>query len=282
MSSATPLIGPLFGAFSLRKAIHCANLVNVAYDLYQQWSDARKPPEAEMRFKPVACGTLAFSAPFWRTLTYRKSPPAGPKNTARRFETIAERTPAGVCARRDNTLFVIFRGTQSAGEKITNWMVDKQDAVFDDLKGGNVHRGFHRCYESVRDSVMDFLKVHAGPDRSIRVTGHSLGGALATLAAMDIATCGRPYRALEVFTFASPLVGAARWARHYEEQRAATWRIANRRDLVTKVPPSLLGYRAVGIPLLFSSPDGIPPHSLTEAYLPALRATGCGGPPLRQ
>ena len=210
MSSATPLNGPLPVAFSLRKAIECANLVTAAYDLYQQWSDAGKPPESEMRFRPGAFGAFASAVPFWRTLTYRQSTPAGSKNAERRFKTVVERTPAGVCARRGQWLFIVFRGTQSAGEKITNWMAEKQDAMFDDLKGGNVHRGFHRCYESVRGGIMDFLKANAAPSRAIRIMGHSLGGALATLAAMDIATGGLPFRALEVFTFASPLVGAAR------------------------------------------------------------------------
>ena len=273
MSIAASSGRPLPGAFSLRKAIHCANLVNVAYALYQQWSDADKPPEVEMAFQPVAYGKLDFSAPFWRTLTYRKPMPTGPRNTARRYKTVVEHTPAGICARGNQTLFIVFRGTQSAGEKLKNWMADKQDAVFDDLQGGKVHRGFHHCYATVRKSIMDFLRAHTAPNQTIRVTGHSLGGALATLAAMDIATGGLPFRALEVYTFASPLVGGVRWARHYAQQRAATWRIANRRDLVTKVPPAFLGYRHVGTPLLFSSPDGIPPHSLTDAYLPALRAT---------
>lgn len=271
MSSARPLPGPLPAAFSVRKAIHCANLVNVAYDLYQQWSDAGKPAPEEMRFKPVEHGQLVFADPFWRTLKYRTTRDSGGKSGPR-FIARAETTPAGVCAFRGNHLFIVFRGTQSAGEKISNYMAGKLDAVFDNLRGGNVHRGFHRCYASVRPVLRAFLDARAGPAAVIRVAGHSLGGALAVLAAMDIATAGRPFRSLEVFTYAAPLVGAARWARHYRQQRMDTWRIANRRDLVTKVPPAILGYRHVGVPVEFTSADGQPPHSLDQTYLPALRA----------
>ena len=271
MSRAVPIAQPLPEGFSIRKAIQCAHLVNVAYDPYQQWSDAGKPEPHLMRFRPVVHGQLVFSDPFWRTLTYRTPRESGGKGGPR-YETRTETTPAGVCAQSGNLLFIVFRGTQSAGEKISNNMAGKLDAVFDNLQGGNVHRGFHRCYASVRPAIQEFLETHAGPQSLIRVTGHSLGGALAFLAAIDIATGGLPCRALDVFTFASPLVGAARWARHFSAQRLAAWRIANRSDLVTKVPPGLLGYRHVGVPISFSSADGLPPHSLAQTYLPALRA----------
>ena len=272
MSRAVPIAQPLPEGFSIRKAIQCAHLVNVAYDLYQQWSDAGKPDPHLMRFRPVVRGQLVFSVPFWRTLTYRQARSGGNDKGGPRHVVHTETTPAGVCARHGNRLFIVFRGTQSAGEKISNNMAGKLDAVFDNLQGGNVHRGFHRCYESVRPAIQEFLETHAGPQSLIRVTGHSLGGALASLAAMDIATGGLPCRALEVFTFASPLVGAARWARHVSGQRLAAWRIANRRDLVTKVPPALLGYRHVGVPIPFTSAKHLPPHSLAQTYLPALRA----------
>jgi Lipase (class 3) len=88
---------------------------------------------------------------------------------------------------------------------------------------------------------------------------------------MDIATCGLPYRRLEAFSFASPRVGSAKWMRHYDKQDTDTWRVANQRDVVTKLPLAWLGYRHVGTPRLFSSPKGIPPHSLQEAYRPTLK-----------
>lgn len=268
MNPAPSLPFPLPEGFSLRNAIHAAHLVERAYDLYQQWSDAGKPSPDRMEFHPVSQGRIVFSEPFWRTLSYRKRLGGGTRG-GRRIPVV-EHTPAGVCARRGRQLFVVFRGTLSPGEKITNWMAHRQDAAFDDLSGGGVHRGFHRCYESVRDDIHRFLDAHAAPEHSIRVAGHSLGGALAALAAMGIATCGLPFRRLEVFSFASPRTGSARWARHFDRQPIAAWRIANRRDLVARMPPTFLGYRHAGTPLLFTSPPGIPPHSLHAAYLPGL------------
>jgi hypothetical protein len=40
MSRAVPIAWPLAEGFSVRKAIHCAHLVEAAYDLYQQGSAA--------------------------------------------------------------------------------------------------------------------------------------------------------------------------------------------------------------------------------------------------
>ncbi len=269
MSPARLHPAPPLQGFSRRNAIHAVHLIERVYDLYQQWSDAGKPPEDRMPFRPVALGGIEFADPFWRTLTYRQTVGGGTKG--RRRVTVAEHTPAGVCARRGRQLFVVFRGTLSRGEKISNWMAGRMDAVFDDLPGGGVHRGFHRCYDTVRGDIHRYLSAHASPEHSIRIAGHSLGGALATLAAMDIATGGLPFRRLELFSFAAPRTGSARWARHFDRQPIAAWRIANRRDLVTRLPPAFLGYRHVGAPILFTSPRGIPPHSLDQACLPALQ-----------
>lgn len=281
MGDAFHLPDPLPPGFSLRTAIRCARLVDDVYGFYQQWSDAGKPPPAQMVFRPIRAGrsSLVFSEPFWRTLTYRKPIHPGSRHALRRTAEVVECTPAGACARQGQRLFIVFRGTLGQAEKITNWMATRRDAVFDDLEGGGVHRGFHRCYESVREAIMKFVRDEADADKTIRIVGYSLGGALASLAAMDVATYGLPYRALEVFTFASPRVGSRKWAAHFDRQRIRSWRIANERDLVAKVPPALFGYRHVGTPLLFSSREGDAPHGLMNTYLPALRRAGSGRPP---
>ena len=65
------------------------------------------------------------------------------------------------------------------------------------------------------------------------VTGHSLGGALATLAASHIKLLG--YNP-ELYTFASPRVGDPKFAESFQNMNC--YRIANSEDIVTNVPPS--------------------------------------------
>jgi hypothetical protein len=90
-----------------------------------------------------------------------------------------------------------------------------------------------------------------------RVTGHSLGAALATLfVAENAATGAMPVRALH--TFASPRVGnrtfaAAFSALEYKGAPLETLRVYNRPDLVPMVPFEFEGFEHVGTPLVLES-----------------------------
>jgi GH25 family lysozyme M1 (1,4-beta-N-acetylmuramidase) len=79
------------------------------------------------------------------------------------------------------------------------------------------------------------------PSASIDVTGHSLGAALATLYVMENAHTEQIANPL-LCTFASPLVGDATFASAFNALGLTSWRIDNTLDLVTKVPPPILGF----------------------------------------
>ena len=90
-----------------------------------------------------------------------------------------------------------------------------------------------------------------------RVTGHSLGAALATLfVAENAATSAIPVRALQ--SFASPRVGDRTFAAafsqlKYEGAPLEAWRVYNRPDLVPMVPLEIEGFAHVGTPLELES-----------------------------
>jgi len=73
--------------------------------------------------------------------------------------------------------------------------------------------------------------------------GHSLGGALATLAAMDI-KLNVPGKSVSCYTFGSPKVGDSAFAGAYNKLVPDTHRFVNDTDLVPKIPP--FGYEHVG------------------------------------
>jgi triacylglycerol lipase len=76
------------------------------------------------------------------------------------------------------------------------------------------------------------------------VTGHSLGGALATLLVTDLSatTALKP----QAWTFASPKVGDAAFAARYGALSTVSWRIYNRVDVVPYFPIDILDrYQAV-------------------------------------
>ena len=127
---------------------------------------------------------------------------------------------------QDDFAVLVFRGTHDLLDWLTNIKILPRD--WDGP--GRVHVGFRKAFESVWDDADAYLDTVTGP---LFYTGHSLGGALATLAAVR-----RPPQAL--YTFGSPRVGDADFARvlHTTENTLIpTYRVVNNRDLVTRVPP---------------------------------------------
>jgi Lipase (class 3) len=76
------------------------------------------------------------------------------------------------------------------------------------------------------------------PVTSLTICGHSLGGALATLLALDVAanTTTPAFKNPTVYTYASPRTGDPAFANVYNHVVPQTFRIANRVDLVPKLP----------------------------------------------
>ncbi|KAL6499458.1 Dolichyl-diphosphooligosaccharide-protein glycosyltransferase subunit dad1 [Orobanche hederae] len=71
---------------------------------------------------------------------------------------------------------------------------------------------------------------------SFTITGHSLGAALATLAAYDIKKTFKNQLMVTVISFAGPRVGDRSFRCHLEKQGTKILRIVNSDDLITKVP----------------------------------------------
>src|SRR5471030_2213161 len=94
--------------------------------------------------------------------------------------------------------YLAFRGTQvdAVGD-----LRSDLDFSFTTWQGaGQVHSGFHSAFLSVRDEVLAWAAQQGAA--SICVTGHSLGAALATLAAAVLPGAS-------LITFGSPMVGDA-------------------------------------------------------------------------
>lgn len=78
------------------------------------------------------------------------------------------------------------------------------------------------------------------PEEILYLTGHSLGGAAATLAAARLSDMGVPKEQLRVVTFGAPAVGDKAFARRYESRFALT-RVVMEGDPVAAVLQSLSG-----------------------------------------
>lgn len=115
--------------------------------------------------------------------------------------------------------------------------------VYDSAK---IHKGFAMAYASVAHRVMSAIKrLHAAKPRPVFLTGHSLGGALATICSLDVWVKLRiSRRQIFVSTFGSPRVGNDAFKKIYDSVIALHWRIVVDPDMVAKLPKGM--YRHVG------------------------------------
>jgi len=146
-------------------------------------------------------------------------------------------------------LVAVLRGT----EGIFEWFKDLEFGwAQNPITGGKgrTEDGFTAIYRSLRvgaarsaKPVVEVIGSAAGAG-GVTITGHSLGGALATLLGLDVALnagVGAP----QVYTFASPRVGCGEFREQYDALVPRTYRVFNHTDLVPKQPPLL--YAQVGM-----------------------------------
>lgn len=105
-----------------------------------------------------------------------------------------------------------------------------------------VHRGFALAYEELRDEMLSNIKSLGC--RSIDIAGHSLGAAVATLAAIDLRGESLLVKVNNVWTYGSPRVGNSAFAEAFnkvaEKQGAEVpqWRVVHYHDPVPLVAPT--------------------------------------------
>ena len=108
------------------------------------------------------------------------------------------------------------------------------------------------------------------PVTSLTICGHSLGGALATLLALDVAAnaANPAFKTPVVYTYASPRAGDLAFANLYNHLVPKTFRIANRMDLVPKLPLPPLYEHVDTLVDLNPIKFAIPPQILVKVEVP--------------
>lgn len=188
-------------------------------------------------------------------------------------------------------VFVAFRGTETTeqADLYVNADVSKRACCL----GGNVHSGFSRAVDEVFPLLAERLEgVKQGTQ--VILTGHSLGGALATEVLARLLHRHEeqaPYRIQGLYTFGTPKVGDAQFAAHLskraEKQGVAVVRIIHQRDIVPEVPPAWLGFAHCGTALHLGATaatwapkapltgDNQNDHSMQNYYAKLLRLYRC-------
>jgi pimeloyl-ACP methyl ester carboxylesterase len=184
----------------------------------------------------------------------------------------------------EKCVVVAFRGTAD----VRNWLTDldcqKEEYVLighlgqtsSRLCGFHVHAGFLEAWLSVKADLLDCLLDHRG--KKMWITGHSLGGALAQLAALDLFFKPNAPSIAGVYTFGQPRVGNAAFAAFYNDiLKDQSYRVVHANDIVPRVPWLLNSYCHAGHEVFYPPPrDGETPFIIDLGRLAHLLADARG------
>ena len=147
--------------------------------------------------------------------------------------------PFGFLAARDADVYVVIRGTKTPLEWLDDFTAQPVALELNGQPWGHVTLGFKLLFDDLGPQIIQALTTYqagGGALDSIYVTGHSLGAALAHLAAAGIsAQFGvKPVS----YTFCGPRTGDTQFAATIEATQLQTWRIFNTEDIVPTAPPA--------------------------------------------
>lgn len=164
------------------------------------------------------------------------------------------------------TATIVFRGSESSEDWETDFNTALERAQFEQnvvrelivepkektypygepsSSGALMHRGFVNAYFAVRDQVHDYIE--SSDVKSVVTTGHSLGGALATLCAVDVQYNFSDKVTVEAYTYGAPKVGNDGFRDSYNRRVPNSYRIVHGMDIVPALPRWWQGYRAVDL-----------------------------------
>lgn len=139
----------------------------------------------------------------------------------------------------NKVIVVSFRGSTTIDAWLTNF--DFGTTNTDICSGCTAHRGFWNSWVDARSRVTPAVKQASAsyPNYKITVAGHSLGGAIASLAAAQLRNSGF---AVALYNFGSPRIGGSKISSYISNQSGGNFRVTHWNDPVPKVPLLTMGY----------------------------------------
>ena len=212
--------------FDLVRALQLAGLVNCAYQQFLT-PDAWSLPAGFVALTPELS-----AKEYWKF---------GPLSEAleTQFGVPLPPTPFGFTGTLNGDVFVVIRGTKTPLEWFDDFSAEPTLFQPGGQPWGKVGRGYGRIFADLGPQILQALGAYqagGGSLANVYVTGHSLGAALAHLAAATVAQ-GFGVRPV-TYTFSGPRAGDAGFAAGMEAAGLTTWRVFNTEDIVPTVPPA--------------------------------------------
>lgn len=149
----------------------------------------------------------------------------------RPIESKKTHTQAFVASDAANVVLA-FRGTSAPQD----FVVDIRARLVD-RPLASVHAGFGAAIESVWPQVGTEVRKQWSVDKTLWITGHSLGAALAVLAGTMMPN---DLPVFQIATFGQPRVGDREFATTFRSRRIRLYRFVNNNDIVPTVPSRFL------------------------------------------
>lgn len=217
------------------EALICCDTITELYRVFQVWEERGRPREAQFPWTwPVIWG---------EAMSYERRP--GPRD---RYHWVREWAPMATVSGMSRTLYIAIRGTGTRHEWSNNARFQQRKFAVELSSGtypmGLVHDGFADSFESMREDIVEAVKARTAEFDRVIVTGHSLGGAIATLAYATIVTRFPLARVTTGVVFGCPRVGNPEFAMSFRHigDLDSFFRYELLHDPVVELPPkSVLG-----------------------------------------
>jgi triacylglycerol lipase len=200
------------------------------------------------------------------------------ENTAKEVVKIKKKIPVyfGFVLSSKKHNIIVFRGTQRTIEWVLNInaVYATNDRKVASQSYGTIHPGFSAIYSNISSQTLEAAK-KLNPSVPCYISGHSLGAAIATLAAIDIAVnIPRLQKQVQLYSYASPRVGDRVFAREHNRVVPNSYRVVNLADAITLVPFTVFfktEYVHVGEEWAFLAQNGdVMPNHVVDTYKSAI------------
>ncbi|MBF0350878.1 MAG: lipase family protein [SAR324 cluster bacterium] len=164
------------------------------------------------------------------------------------FETESE---CVIAHNGNDQIIVAFTGTESWYDAMSDIKVDKLYTPH-----GGIHSGFSYMLNVVYPQIIEILsRISTG--KSIWITGHSLGGALALLLTYHLHINNQFTACYQsTYTFGCPRVGDSNFVKYISRTFAySVFHVVNHLDVVTRIPPRIMGYHALNERIVYIDGD---------------------------
>jgi triacylglycerol lipase len=153
----------------------------------------------------------------------------------------------------NSSMDICFKGTSNIKDVYTNLNICPKSFINKDIK---IHSGYLYKYLSLRNVLIENINIIRNNHdiKEITFNGHSSGGAIANIAALDLSYLYKDV-CINSITFGSPKIGNKHFIEEYNKNIKNSIRVVNNNDIIQYLPPFI--YKHNHKPLVINTTNKI-------------------------